>query len=54
MDQWELQSRQRTQWYFSIECVVSIASRAEVHCKLTADFYLKPLYITLLKLSIRT
>ena len=28
--------RQRTQWYFAIECVVSIAPRAEDHCKFTA------------------
>ena len=49
----EAQLRQRTQWYFAIECVVSIASRAEVHCKLTADFIFKT-FITLLKLAIHT
>ena len=29
-----------TQWYFAIECVVSIAPRAEVHSKFTVDFTL--------------
>ena len=32
------------QWYFAIECVVSIAPRAEVHCKLTADLLFKNPY----------
>ena len=47
----EAQSRQLAQWYFAIECLE--CARAQVTCKLTADFIFKT-FITLLKLAIGT